>query len=601
MEEKHVAFESNHSDEHEAATTIAHGNNNSNGSGDHGWQKVTYAKRQRKTKGSATSDSAASHVKLVPNGVVSGGDNVFLSLEQQSEDRRRRIVEAQRAANGIAAVAAPVRSKVRSDYDDEEDSDTEAVVENGKAEEVKKVKQKKQKKPKVTVAEAAEKIDANDLSAFLVDISTSFEAQQDIQLMRFADYFGRAFSAVSAAQFPWVKMFRESTAAKIADIPLSHISETVYKTSVDWINQHSIEALGSFVLWSLESLLADLSTQLASAKGSKKGVQHMSSKSQVAIFVVIAMVLRRKPDVLNHLLPTLRENSKYQGQDKLPVIVWMIAQASQGDLAVGLYAWARILLPSVTGKGSNPQSRDLVLQLVERILSAPKARTILVNGAVRKGERLVPPPAFESLLRVTFPASSARVKATERFEVIYPTLKEVALAGSPGSKAMKQTSQQILSFAIKAAGERIPELANEASGIFIWCLTQNASCYKQWEEVYQDNLDASVAVLKKLSEQWKDLHVKLSPVDPLRETLKNFRQKNEKALAGGADAAQQAVFKDADKYCKVLVGRVSRGNGCMKSMAFAVIAVAVGAVVLSPNMESWDWKKLSMAFSSQSF
>lgn len=51
-------------------------------------------------------------------------------------------------------------------------------------------------------------------------------------------------------------------------------------------------------------------------------------KSQVAIFVVVAMVLRRKPDVLISILPTLRENSKYQGQDNLPVIVWMIVQVS---------------------------------------------------------------------------------------------------------------------------------------------------------------------------------------------------------------------------------------------------------------------------------
>lgn len=47
---------------------------------------------------------------------------------------------------------------------------------------------------------------------------------------------------------------------------------------------------------------------------------------QVAIFIVLAMVLRRKPDSLIAVLPTLRENTKYQGQDKLPVIVWMIAQ-----------------------------------------------------------------------------------------------------------------------------------------------------------------------------------------------------------------------------------------------------------------------------------
>lgn len=46
------------------------------------------------------------------------------------------------------------------------------------------------------------------------------------------------------------------------------------------------------------------------------------------MFVVIAMVLRRKPDVLAHLVPTLREDSKYQGQDKLPVIVWMVVQVS---------------------------------------------------------------------------------------------------------------------------------------------------------------------------------------------------------------------------------------------------------------------------------
>lgn len=43
--------------------------------------------------------------------------------------------------------------------------------------------------------------------------------------------------------------------------------------------------------------------------------------------------------------------------------------------------------------------------------------------------------------------------------------------------------------------------------------------------VYEDNLEASVAVLRKLSEDWKEHSVKLSPLDPLRETLKNFRNK----------------------------------------------------------------------------
>jgi hypothetical protein len=45
-----------------------------------------------------------------------------------------------------------------------------------------------------------------------------YESQQYILLLRLADYFGRAFASVSAAQFPWLKMFKESTVAKMVDV-----------------------------------------------------------------------------------------------------------------------------------------------------------------------------------------------------------------------------------------------------------------------------------------------------------------------------------------------------------------------------------------------
>jgi len=54
-----------------------------------------------------------------------------------------------------------------------------------------------------------------------------------------------------------------------------------------------------------------------------------------------------------------------------------------------------------------------------RILSTPKARAVLVNGAVRKGERLIPPPALETLIRVTFPPSSARVKVDVQLALMF--------------------------------------------------------------------------------------------------------------------------------------------------------------------------------------
>ncbi|KAI3976960.1 hypothetical protein MKX01_008818 [Papaver californicum] len=562
--------------------TITNNNNK-----DHGWQKVVYPKRQRKTAaGDVTKDVRA-------NGAVKS--NVFRSVELHADDRRRRITEAQKA-NNVEPVVRSKKQHRSSDDDYDYESGDDEVVENGKVEE-KKPKVKKIKKPKVTVQEAASKIDASDLAAFLVDVTASYEEQQDIQLMRFADYFARAFSNVAASQFPWTKTFKESPIAKIADIPLSYISEDVYKTSVDWINQRSPEALCSFVLWSLDSILADLAAHLqVGSKGSKKAVQQVSTKAQVAIFVVLAMTLRRKPDVLVSLLPTLRENSKYQGQDKLPVIVWAATQACHGDLAVGMFAWAYNFLPIIDAKSCNPQSRDLILQLVERILSTPKARSILLNGAVRKGERMVPPSAFELLMRLTFP-SSARVKATERFEAVYPVMKEVALAGSPGSKAMKQVTQQIFTFSLKAVGESAPELSKEAAGVCIWALTQNTDIYKHWDKVYLENVGASAAVLKRLANEWKEQSAKHLSLDPLREALKSFRQKNEEELADAEKSSQHASIREANKYCKVLLGRTSRSHGCLKGVAVALVAVAVGAFVMSPDMmESLDLEKIKVMF-----
>ncbi|KAI3731562.1 hypothetical protein L1987_62751 [Smallanthus sonchifolius] len=507
------------------SNNIAEENNN------HRWQKVIYAKKKRNNRAKQQVPS-----KSISNGSVAAGNgNVFNDIEKKSE-QRRKVIEAQRLT--IHDPDPPVRSSRKKNYSDYEDSDEE-VVENSVA------------------------IDADELASFLLDVTTSFEAQQDIQLMKFADYFGRAFASVTASQFPWVKLFRESPVGNVADNPVSHIPEVVYKTSVDWINKRSMEALGSFCLWSLDNILADLASQLG-GKGSKKGAQKTSPKSQAGLFVVLAMVLRRKPDVLITVLPTLNETLKHQ----------RTRQASSDFV-----------------DGNTSITRGPCL---ERILSAPKAETILVNGAVRKGERLLPPSALDLLLRATFPSSSARVKATERFEAVYPTLKKVALAGSPGSKAMKQVSQQILTISLKACGEGIPELSHEASSIFVWCLTQNPDCCKQWDKSYSDNLEASIIILRRLNEQWKDLSQNPPSLEALTETLKSLKRKNEKEMTEGDKSGDQALYNEADKQCKVLLRRSSGGRGCLKATVFLVITLGVGATFLPLTiLESLDWIKLS--------
>ncbi|KAK3160238.1 hypothetical protein QOZ80_1BG0056970 [Eleusine coracana subsp. coracana] len=557
--------------------------------GSHGWQTVSYPKRNRKQ---APPASRAGAPDLALNG---GGSKagVFDAVEKRSQERHRAL--QQQLASKAAYLDDPRIAAAVADSDDEDSDEPAAPRQEG---EVKKPKKPKVKKPKVTVAEAAALIDADNLGAHLVEISGSYENQEDIQLMRFADYFGRAFVTVSAAQFPWAKMFKESPLSKMVDIPLCNIPEPVIKTASDWISQKSPEALGDFVLWCIDSIMSELSGPAAGPKGSKK-VAPQSPRAQVAIFVVLAMTLRRKPEALVNVMPKIMGNNKYLGQEKLPIIVWVIAQASQGDLVTGMFCWAHSLFPTLCAKsGGNPLARDLVLQLLERILSVPKARSILLNGAVRKGERLVPPSTFDLFMRAAFPASNARVKATERFEAAYPTIKELALAGPPGSKTVKQASQQLLPLCMKAIQENNAELTKEAVDVFIRCLIQSAESFKQWERLHLENIESSVAVLSKITIDWKEVSPKLNS-EALKATVKSLKAKNETALESAACTGKQASIKEADKHCKVILGRLTRGATCLKS-SLVVIALAVAAgFVLSPDMDlSSEWEKLQAMVSA---
>ncbi|KAG6536203.1 hypothetical protein ZIOFF_001252 [Zingiber officinale] len=118
-------------------------------------------------------------------------------------------------------------------------------------------------------------------------------------------------------------------------------------------------------------------------------------------------------------------------------------------------------------------------------------------------------------MRATFPASTARVKATERFETFYPTLKELALTGS-------------------------------------------------------ENVGATIIVLRKLSTEWRNYSGKISP-DTLKVTLKHLRAKNEDALSRNTDPNQVASIKEADKYCKTILMKLTRNFGCMKGSVLVIV------------------------------
>lgn len=58
------------------------------------------------------------------------------------------------------------------------------------------------------------------------------------------------------------------------------------------------------------------------------------------------------------------------------------------------------------------------------------------------------------------------------------------------------------------------------------------------------------------------------------------------------DAARQASLKEVQKHSKILLGRLSHGNGCMKALLLIGITVAVGAAFVSKDLQSLDLKKL---------
>jgi hypothetical protein len=56
----------------------------------------------------------------------------------------------------------------------------------------------------------------------------SFASVPDVQLMRCADYFARAFVTVTSSQFAWNKILRESSIAKTIEVSLHMESKNFF-------------------------------------------------------------------------------------------------------------------------------------------------------------------------------------------------------------------------------------------------------------------------------------------------------------------------------------------------------------------------------------
>jgi hypothetical protein len=129
----------------------------------HGWQTVSYPKRNRKQ--AQPPRTTAPDLALQSNGKPGG---VFDAVEKRSQERHRAL-QQQLASRAADLDDARIAAATGAAYSDDDDSD-EAAAPRQEGE-VKKPKKPKVKKPKVTVAEAAVLIDAENLAAHLFEIS----------------------------------------------------------------------------------------------------------------------------------------------------------------------------------------------------------------------------------------------------------------------------------------------------------------------------------------------------------------------------------------------------------------------------------------------
>uniref|UniRef100_A0A1J3GHM2 Uncharacterized protein n=1 Tax=Noccaea caerulescens TaxID=107243 RepID=A0A1J3GHM2_NOCCA len=304
-------------------------------------------------------------------------------------------------------------------------------------------------------------------------------------------------------------MFDPSNLSKLFDeihIPLSYIPDDVYQTSVDWLHQHVPDhLLADFVFWSFAYILEDVCNGPGGDETRDDDVvSHycfaILRHDNVAIFVAVAMLLRSRPYLYTRKLPSLEESHDGERKFLAPLKIWILSQDPQDNLSACLYSWVHNLLPLLVH--SNPVSRHLILCFVEKILEKPDAVTELTDAPAWQGERLIPPPSFEILLRLTFPCSSARAKATSRFEAIYPMLKQVALAG-----ATEIYTREMFRLCFRLTEEENLALAEEATDLAISLLTNNAddSCWKHWNGLFHKKPKASVALLKILLKKWNEL------------------------------------------------------------------------------------------------
>ncbi|EIE26377.1 hypothetical protein COCSUDRAFT_32152, partial [Coccomyxa subellipsoidea C-169] len=175
------------------------------------------------------------------------------------------------------------------------------------------------------------------LNAAIENAKSTYGEDQRSQLGFVTDVF---ITHYRSSELPFRKILQEEPIQKAAEVPLDSVPAAVVEASLAFYRGYDIAVLSSFAGTLVEAAFNDIPDSAAA----------VPPKANVGLLVALALVLRAVPAVAVLLSDSLLQGStRFSSPQRLPFLLWTLAQAAIGNVSVGVAVWVRVLLPQVLG------------------------------------------------------------------------------------------------------------------------------------------------------------------------------------------------------------------------------------------------------------
>ncbi|CAD7701105.1 unnamed protein product [Ostreobium quekettii] len=327
-------------------------------------------------------------------------------------------------------------------------------------------------------------------------------------------------------------------------------------------------------------------------------------KSHAGLVVMIVAMARSVPVAIVRCCNAMvAEGSRFAAPDKLPLLVWVFAQAERGATGSLLALWLQAILPQLIGldqgkgkkgKGKvsqqgyilDPATYATVEDCLRRGLSGGNGAgfSAAVKQAAKDGLTVkcdgteVTEPIISltslDLLRSAIHLHHARVppRVLSQLQEAYPVLRSIALSSASRSSTHVFLKCS-LEFASKTEGGVLGQgdaAVSEAAENVIACLAKDAECFEVWTTKHKGHIRGSCRILQHLLHappaSFRKLLSSSSNKDLFVKMLKKLQDRHGFLLSQGK-GWQGACARGAQEACKAFLGK---GSGAISKSGSSI-------------------------------